>query len=183
MAKIIEFIAPVEAMRGDLSGGNKPGYGEQGKQSGFAAPGRALFYDKKYIGAKRRFMGNVKKGFSLRTKTTFSARSQFPCAALGGAASLANAAMHTLAIAGTITEIYIRKREKGLTGDLSERGWLTKVIRESLIAKQPSVTISDTNAVGTISVTINNPWVEGGTGTDVTIPSDVLDKFDSYLSA
>lgn len=182
MAKIIEFLAPIEAMRGDLSGGNKPRYGQNGNQTGFEAPGKALHYDKKYIGAKRLFMGTVKKGFSLRTRTTFSADSRIPAAVLGGGASVANAAFKNLAITAQLVEIFDAERRSGLTGNLSPRGWLTKKCMVMVQEKDQSVTVSAVIGMSTVSVTINNPWITGGTGTDVNVPAEVLQKFSPYLS-
>lgn len=176
MAKIIEFIAPVEAMRGDLSGGEKLRYGANGESDAFANPGSAKNYGTKYIGNRQMVFGN-KKGFSVKRRSTFTAASKEPCAVLGGAASLAENALRTLSIIAQIQLAYEAAREAGNTEGYHLKGYLTKVLMPQLKAKNPTLHFTG----GSYDVAINNPWISGGTGTDVTIPAEVVTKFTPQL--
>lgn len=60
---------------------------------------------------------------------------------------------------------------KGLT----LRGWMSPILRQGLAAKDSTLVIGG-------GVSILNPWVSGGTGSPVTIPQTILDKFASELS-
>ena len=177
--RVIEFIAPVKAMRGNLSNGDQNlRYG--GKRA-YDVTGKPIVhadvYDDSYIGAKRAFNG--KKYFALRDKSTIALGSanRLAMAAFGGAASTATAAGSTLSILDALQTIYMSARNTGATSK-SFRGWLNEKIYPMIKTKQPSVAISGAGQ----TVTINNPWVEGGTGTDVNVPADVLAKFNSVLS-
>lgn len=178
--KRIEFLAPVEAMRGNLSGSQILTY-EGGKKAWDAEDnGAAENYDNRYIGAKR--IKNGKKFFSLKTKSTTSlgANSRLAMAAFGGACSLAKAAGSVLAILTDLQDIYLSKKQMGLIpANIGFRNWLQTCVYPMLKGKTSSVTITD----GVHSVTINNPWIEGGSGTAVTVPADIKTKFNAQLSA
>ena len=180
--KRIEFLAPVEAMRGNLSGdqvllydGDKRAYDVTGSD-----PVAAGNYDNRYIGCKRARSG--KKYFSLKTKSTtnLGADSRLAMAAFGGSCSVARNAMINLSLITPLQTIFVAKRSAGqIPSTMGLRNWVQTVVYPMIKAKQASVTISE----GATSVTINNPWIEGGTGTDVTIPADVESKFQSVLGA
>lgn len=179
MAKIIEFIAPVEAMRGDLSGGQKLRYGANGDSDAFTNPGSAKNYSAKYIGNRSTLFGRNRKGFSLKRRSTFASASKEPAAFLGGAASFAYHAKGTLAIAAQLMDVYDAARAAGKTYGMNMRGWLTKTVYPQLVAKQATITVAE----GSLSVSMKNPWVSGGTGTEVTVPANIVTKFSSYLGA
>lgn len=179
MAKIIEFLAPVDAMRGVLSDGVKPGYGDNGAQKAWDQPGQAKVYSKRYVGSKLTSEGRNKRGFSIKARTSFNADMKSFCAYLGGAASMANKALHQIDILATLILIINALRNTGELGGKTGRGYLTKVFREMLVNKDQSVTLS----AGGHTLVINNPWVSGGTGKDVTIPAEIISKFQSYLAA
>lgn len=178
--KRIEFIAPVEAMRGNISGSQVLTYdgGKKAFDVGGSGVAAAENYSKKYIGAKR--SSNGKKYFSLKAKsqTNLGASSRLAMAAFGGACSLALAATSTLSILSQLQSIHETEIAEGLTERGSLRNWVQKKVYPMLKNKQNSVTITD----GTSTVTINNPWKTGGTGTDVDVPDYIQSKFNSYLS-
>lgn len=177
MAKIIEFLAPVEAMRGDLSGGNKLLYGQNGQQSAFDAPGAAKNYSKKYIGNRSTILGRNRKGFSLKTRSTFKAASKEPDAVLGGAASLVANALQNLGIIVDLQRVGDAARAAGKRGTTSLRGYLTKLAMPQLKSKSATITFAE----GSVSVAVKNPWISGGTGTEVTVPAAIVTKFNPYL--
>lgn len=174
--KRIEFIAPVSAMRGNLSGGQRITY-DGGKRaydvSGSYAHGDS--YDKSYIGAKNY---NKKKYFALRTKSDIALGSdnRLAMAAFGGACSLGREARHSLTILTSLQQVYKGLKEQGRT-DKGFAGWVQSAVYPMLKEKQTSVTLTD----GFTSVVINNPWKTGGSGTDVNVPAEILAKFQSVL--
>lgn len=180
--KRIEFLAPVEAMRGNLSGdqvllydGDKRAYDVSGSD-----PVAAGNYDNRYIGSKRARTGL--KYFSLKTKSTTSlgATSRLAMAAFGGSCSLAKNALANLTLLSSLQVIFVAKRSAGqIPSTMGIRNWVQTEVYPMIKAKQASVTIAE----GAASVTINNPWIEGGSGTDVTIPAEVESKFASVLGA
>lgn len=177
----IEFIAPVEAMRGNIT---RPGqryfYGGSGDAAwDVQSDAYANDYGKIYVGAKT---SAGKCHFSLRNKTkvVWNSDTRLAASAFGGACSLANKAYRDLMINSTLVSIYQAKRVAGkIPSGVFITAWLVQEFRPMLAGKQASVTISE----GSTSITINNPWVDGGTGHDVTIPADILSKFNTYLSA
>lgn len=180
--KRIEFLAPVEAMRGNLSGDQVLGYngGERAYDVTGSGKVAAENYDKRYIGAKR--LVNGKKFFSLKTKSTtdLGADSRLAMAAFGGSCSLARATEQNLTLISQLQATFLAERESGkVSKDVSFRGWIQKKEYPMIKAKQASVTIGE----GANEVTVNNPWISGGSGTSVTIPADVLSKFQSVLGA
>lgn len=179
--KCIEFLAPVEAMRGNLSGDQVLVYkdGKRAYDVTGVDPVTAQNYVNRYIGSKRSING--KKFFSLKSKSTtnLGTDSRLAMAAFGGACSVAKNAYANVGILSSLQQIYLAKRQAGLIpAGRSVRNWLQTEVYPMIKNKQASVTISQ----GSYSVTINNPWVDGGTGTDINIPADLKTKFDSVLS-
>lgn len=91
MARIIEFIAPVEAIRGNMSGRQDLRYAENDNKAFEAPVGRTNYarnYTPRYIGAKVASTG--KKYFTVKTKTAtkINARTLKTMALLGGAGDI-----------------------------------------------------------------------------------------------
>lgn len=179
--KRIEFLAPVEAMRGDLSGGNSQILYQGGKRAYDVddnVVAKPENYNKGYVGAKS---FNGKKYFSLKTKTqtALNAAGRLRMAAFGGACSLARAAFKNLDLIANLQTIFLAEHNAGRANQSSPTRWLQTKVYPMLKNKTASVTLQG----GGVTVTIDNPWVAGGSGTDVTIPQDVKTKFSSALSA
>lgn len=170
----IEFIAPVESMRGDLSGGEKNTY-NGGQSAWYAANSGELHaenYSKRYIGSRK--SANGKKFFSLRTKVTIDmTANRFPMAVFGGTASLASYVKKDLSLMGPLKVLFLALKQPGETYSK----WLYNKLYPAIMLKQASVTITD----GETAVTINNPWITGGTGTSEPVPQAIVDKFASEL--
>lgn len=179
--KRIEFLAPVEAMRGDLSGGNTQIVYQGGKRA-YDVDGNVVAkpenYNKGYVGAKS---FNGKKYFSLKTKTqtAIDTAGRLRMAAFGGACSLARQSFKDLSLIANLQQIFLAEHNAGRANQSSPTRWLQTKVYPMLKGKTASVTLTGNG----VTVTINNPWVDGGSGTDVTMPQEVLDKFDSALSA
>ena len=178
--KRIEFIAPVEAMRGNLSGSQDLNYGandgraydqEVGKQTA------ANNYDPRFVGAKRSRDGL--KYFQVRTKNTIglTQKSKAAMALLAGSAACFLAASKNVAILTRLQVAFDAAKESDAS--LTWRKWLQGIMYEMLALKLNSITIS--SSVG--DVVIKNPWLAiDGAGTNLDISHDVLIKFWTVLS-
>lgn len=180
--KRIEFIAPVTAMRGNISGSQVLTYSKYGQRAfDIAGDGRVspYKYEAKYIGAKR--TRNGKTFFSLKTRSTVNLgdNSRLAMAAFGGACSLAKATSRSLTILTHLQFIFQDEQQKGIIDStMLFRNWLQTKVYPMLKEKENSVIIANDE----YTVTINNPWISGGSGTDVAVPAEVKAKFNAYLS-
>lgn len=179
--KRIEFIAPVEAMRGNLSGNQELQYRTADGKVYSAAEFESLMADYKtrYVGAKRRQFGNkVMNIFSVKTKTTSTVtpKSKKAMAVFGGAAEVYRVAFKNLSILSNLQLAYRAWLDAGNEGSM--RKWAFPIISAALDAKDAVITL----AAGDVSVRVNNPWVSGGSGTSITISKDILVKFWGELA-
>ena len=179
--KRIEFIAPVEAMRGNLSGNQELQYKTADGKVYSAAEFESLMADYKtrYVGAKRRQYGNkVLNIFSVKTKTTSTVtpKSKKAMAVFGGAAEVYRVAFKTLSILSNLQAAFMEARAAGFEGSL--RQWAFPIISKALDAKDAVIVLAGTQT----TVRVNNPWVDGGSGTSIEISSSILVKFWGELA-
>lgn len=155
--KRIEFIAPVEAMRGNLSGSQKLTYPTKdntawdaptGKQSG------ATNYQPRYIGSKSALTG--RKGFSVRTRNTIniSPALRKNMALLGSQSVIANYALQNLGILDALQAAFLKYRPEGW----SMKRWVSSKIRIGIELLNNSFTFDESGAP---TVLINNPFTVG----------------------
>lgn len=184
MAKRIEFLAPVEAMRGNLSGSQVLEYAENNNPAYEAPVGRLNYarnYQTRYIGAKRSSSGL--KYFSVKTKNAvnLSSRAKMVMALLGGTGAV-RAAIKKVGISD-ITAIYLKAKEIGMTSAKNVDQYIYDIVYNSLEAKTPFFTFAAPGAVPA-SVRFRNPWVytnqQGGVA--LTIKNSILVKFWSMLA-
>lgn len=185
MAKRIEFVAPVEAMRGNLSGSQELEYAENNNPAYDAPIGRLNYarnYQTRYIGAKRSASGL--KYFSVKTKNAvnLSSRSKMVMALLGGTGAV-RAAIKKVGIAD-ITTIYLKAKELGMTSAKNVDQYIYDIVYNTLEAKNPFFFFSAPGAVPA-SVRFRNPWVytnqDGGVA--LTLKNSILVKFWSMLAS
>lgn len=171
----IEFIAPVEAMRGNLSGNQDLKYAEHMNPAFDAPDGRqyAKNYQPRYIGAKRAATGL--KYFNAKTKSAsnISDASKLNMALLGGTQAIYAAIIHNAEFYTKVKTCYSWYTEHGVTKTL--RQWILERIRQRLSLK--AATIVFTGGTGTPATVANNPWGTGGGGTSLDINQDTLVKF------
>lgn len=112
-----------------------------------------------------------KQSFRIQTKSivdnTVTARLRM--ALFGGAQAIVTAVKRNPTLLTQAYEAYVPLKDhyKSFTS------FLTIIIRTMLKNKS--------NALHLFGFNLNNPWVAGGTGTDVTISGDILVKFAPYL--
>lgn len=183
MPKRIEFIAPIEAMRGNLSGNQDLRYAEDDNKAYYAPQGQTNYarnYTPRFIGAKRASDG--RKYFSVRSRNgvRITSKSLQAMALMGGAGSMYAAIVSdksTGSLYARLQSMWITTTEYGNTDTF--RKWLTDYLRRMLATKAQFITIAGPSG----SIQVNNPWVSGAiSGEDVGIAQSILVKFWSQLA-
>ena len=178
--KRIEFIAPVEAMRGNLSGKQDLLYAENDNPA-YDGPVGSVNYAKNYsprfIGAKIAKSG--KKYFAVRTKTAnhLTAKSKKAMALLGGTGAVVGAifAAKSGAVYTGLYACWTAAQSHGDTRSL--RKFASDAVREMIIGHMSSKTIH----VDSASCTIDNPWGKFSGALNVAISNTIRVKFWSEL--
>lgn len=178
--KRIEFIAPIESMRGNLSETQKnivyPTHDNRAYDGPVGERNTARNYQPIVIGAKRK---DGKTYFAIKTKTTnhLTPIAKNAMAAMGGASSIFAAALKNSAILAKMSAILKAYADHGYI--YTYRQLFLPWIRDAVASKSAVIDLSSAN----VSITINNPFVSGGSAEySVTIPNEVLTKFASELS-
>lgn len=175
----IEFLAPVEAMRGNLSGNQNLLYPTQDNTAWLAPSDRrnyATNYGTRYIGAKRAATG--KKFFAVKTKSAvnMSPKMRKNMAVLSVGSVAANIIMTDLSTLTTLQELFYNSPER-LQGWTFKR-WISVYTREGL-ANQRHIAFPAKGSGATVFYI--NPYItqaappQAHTLTD--FPSDLLVKF------
>lgn len=179
--KRIEFIAPVEAMRGNLSGAQNLKYPTDNNKA-FESPEGSVNYARNYstrfIGAKRASDGL--KYFAVKTKTAthITSRSLMAMALLGGAGAMYAALVRDKASA-SYTGIYAQWVELQNVGNTkSFRAYVMDNLRQMLATKSQIVVFAGPRP----AVTVNNPWIASEQTADMQISNAILSKFWAQLS-
>lgn len=180
--KRIEFIAPVEAMRGNLSGAQKLQYptDNQGAYEGPAGTvNYARNYSARFIGAKIAKSG--KKYFSVRTKTAnhLTVKSKQAMALMGGTGAIVASILRnkTAEIYTNLYGAWVKAQEMGSTSTF--RKFLSDSIRRMLIQKSAVIHVQ----VGEFGQDIDNPWNTTKPNPNVSISQAILVKFWGELAA
>lgn len=174
--KRIEFIAPVEAMRGNLSGAQNLKYPTDNNKA-FESPEGSVNYARNYstrfIGAKRASDGL--KYFAVKTKTAthITSRSLMAMALLGGAGAMYAALVRNKA-SQTYAGIYAQWVELQNVGNTkSFREYVMDNFRKALVAKSTTIIFAGPRP----AVTVNNPWIASEQTADMQISNAILSKF------
>lgn len=188
----IEFLAPVEAMRGNLSGKQNLKYPTKDNSAWQAPSGVRSYarnYGTRYIGSKRAADG--RKFFSVKQRSAvMNSPAQRQAQALMGATkSIADFIMGNLSWHTTLLQMYQGYRQQGLqyqpaftpddvrsTPDASLRHYLMRNLRDmTLIPKNKQFTIQP--QIGG-DIVVNNPWrLDNNSGTRVANIQDLFIKF------
>lgn len=177
----IEFIAPVAAMRGNLSGKQSLVYAENDNPAFDAPEGRqyARNYGPRFIGAKRSSDG--KTYFAVKTKSAVKVSPMFrkQTALLAASSEIANICMHNLSLIQGLTDRYKQTAPEGW----SFKRWLMSVIRDGLKSKRHFAFGGTTLP----AMFVKNPYINTtapSTATDISndYPEALLIKFWSQLA-
>lgn len=156
--KRIEFIAPVEAMRGNLSGKQKLQYPTD-NQGAYEGPAGSLNYARNYsprfVGAKRAADG--RKYFSVRTKSAnhLTAKSKMAMALLGGSGAIYAVMVKAQTIKATMDQIYSNAVSLGDKRSFRKH-WMDN-IRTMLETNAATLRVQ----VGSTGIDLYNPYKDG----------------------
>lgn len=186
--KRIEFIAPVEAMRGNLSGKQTLEYPLNDNPAYDAPAGKhyATNYQPRFIGAKRASDGL--KYFGVKTKSAINktAKSTLAMAVLGGCGAIVGAILadKSSAMYIAIENLFLETKPKRNGKEISLRAWLSESIMYGLRNKMQAFSWTGLEQGVATNITVLNPFVKSGYQADytVTISDDVLVKFWNALA-
>lgn len=176
--KRIEFIAPVEAMRGNLSGRQDllyPSNDNKAYEGPVGSVNYAQNYAPRFVGAKLSKTGQ--KYFTVRTKSAnhLTAKSKKAMALLGGAGALYAALLKTPAKLTTAQSLWNYAQEHG--DARSFRAYMMDFFRQGLINHVAAFTAQ----VASISLSIDNPWGKFSGALDIQISNKIRVKFWTEL--
>ena len=179
--KRIEFIAPVEAIRGNMSGRQDLKYAENDNPAYESPRGQRNYarnYRPSFIGAKVSASGI--KYFAVKTKTAghTTAKAIKAMALQGATGALVGSLLAHKSAQPYITmqALYIAKKTTdGLK--VSFRKFASDLFRQGLIEQVENFVASS----GSVSVSIKNPWNNGSMTTGAEVAKDVLAKFWDQL--
>lgn len=179
--KKIEFIAPVEAMRGNLSGKQDLLYPSENNKAYEGPVGSVNYannYAPRFVGAKIAKSG--KKYFTVRTKTAnhLTAASKRAMALLGGAGAIYAAIVRDKSAGSLYARLqaqYVALQALGLTD--SFRKWVTDKLRSALIAHDAQATFAGPGG----SIGVDNPWGKFSGELNVQVSNAIRVKFWTEL--
>lgn len=183
----IEFIAPVEAMRGNLSGKQVLEYAENNNPVFEAPTGRqyAKNYQPRFIGAKRASSGL--KYFAVKTKsaTLISSGTMHQMALFGGAGAILAGVAHNAVLRARCEATYELAKKAGQTSARTYRKYMTDILVAQLEDKVPIITTAVSSGEESSSFAIQNPWCYTGQqgGIHVDVSNSVLVKFWPELAS
>lgn len=179
--KKIEFIAPVEAMRGKLSGNQTLLYAENDNPAFESPKGQRNYarnYRPSFIGAKVSSTGKVY--FSVKTKSAVHMTNKaIQAMALQGATGAIVGALLAAKTAQpylTANAAYMLARLKNQR--LTFRKYVSDKVRAAVAAKAANINWTEL----TVSVSFKNPWYDGTMTSGAEVSNDVLAKFWSQLA-
>lgn len=162
-------------MRGNLSGRQSLEYGSN--------DGKAYNQPTGEITAANNYQPRL---IAKVLRAPFASRKRYFQVRTRQSVNLTETMKHNLALMGGVGAIFaaiVSDKTSQLYNDcvsacpdkVTLRGWMSPIIRQGLAAKNSTLIIAD-------GVAIQNPWVNGGSGSPVTISQSILDKFASELS-
>lgn len=179
--KRIEFIAPVEAMRGNLSGAQNLQYptDNQGAYEGpVGSVNYARNYSPRFVGSKRASDG--RKYFSVRTKSAnhLTAKSKKAMAIMGGAGAMYAAIVRdkNSSLYSRLYAMYLKIQELG--DQRTFRKWLMDQLRRGVAAQTGTIVVTGPLA----PIDIDNPWCTISETPNVVVGQQTLVKFWDELA-
>lgn len=173
MARHIELAHYIEGMGGQFSREKQKLEYQKNNNPLWNAPvgqQAALNFKPQLIITANRKTG--KQSFRIQTKAIVdnTEPARLRMALFGAAQACVTAATHNPTLLSALYDAYKTVEDQYK----SFRSWLTIWMRLGLKNKSATITIGQ-------GVNIKNPWVDGGTGTELTISDAVIAKFAPYL--
>lgn len=178
----IEFIAPVEALRGNLSGNQKLTYPTQNNAAWDAPENKRSYatnYRPTYVGAKRSADGKTFFATKRRQAVKMSDAARLQMAVLSASSVIANILMYNLSV---VTQLEARYKQTAPEG-WSFKRWIMDNIKDALRNKQHFAFMG--TSLGALFV--KNPYLStgapaGGTNIDSSYPKELFVKFWMQLA-
>lgn len=182
--KRIEFIAPVEAMRGNLSGSQDLVYATKNNPAWDAPEGKSFArnYKPRFIGAKRAATGLTYFATKLRSAINNSTNVKLAQAVLGSMPMLQEGVETNLSLNGNLYACYNASTQKAQGYSL--RKYFIEKVKSQVKRGAATITIMERSGSTTISCSFANPYIKPGTSSAETIGFDpeIIDKFFDQLS-
>lgn len=177
----ITFISPVASVQGNMSGKQNLVYPLHDNKA-FEGPDNSVNYARNYrpsfIGAKRKSDGACSFQVKRRTANHLTTKAKSAMANLGGVG-----AIYSALVRDKSSQVYLDARgcyddmvTGGYTGTF--RKFMYSYIKPALDAKNATIDITTLNH----HISINNPWVFGGHGSNVNVPFAIIEKFFAQLN-
>lgn len=180
--KRIEFIEPVAAMRGNMSGNQVLTYPTNDNSAWDAPDNRrnyAKHYTPRYIGAKKASNGLKYFAVKTRTATFLSPKARRAMAVFGGTGAIyANIINNAGQLYSDCLAYYNKTLEFG--NKKTFRNTICDIIRDMLQNRKTT----GYRIVSGVSVSIDNPWLQASTAgspLNVDVPRAILTKFALQL--
>lgn len=180
--KRIEFIAPVEAVRGNLSGRQDLQYAENNNPAYDSPLGRVNYarnYSPRFIGAKRAADGH--KYFQVRTKTAthLTTKAKRAMAVMGGTGALVAAILRAKGtpLYNDIYALFVEYSE--MVEPITFRKYLTQAIMGRV--KNCIEFIVFTSPTGS-PISVENPWYKGRQTAGLAVSTAIVEKFWGELN-
>lgn len=177
MPKRIEFIAPVAAVRGNMSGKQKLLYAKNDNPAYDAPVGKVSYarnYRPSYIGAKLSSTGQCYYTTRTKNAVNLTTRQKTAMAVYGGTFALIGSLM---AQDETTVNSYYTRYDAMINSGLFSgtfRQYLTKVISSAIKSKVETIRF---NAPGVPSISFANPWVSDSWDVAIRPTKDTFVKF------
>lgn len=182
--KRIEFIAPVEAMRGNLSGAQKLVYAKKDNPAWDAPEGKsyARNYKPRFIGAKRAATGATIFATKVRSAINNSTKVKVAQAVLGSMPMLLNGVETNLSLNGNLYACYNASKQKAQGYSL--RKYFIEKVQSQVSRGAATISIVERSGNQTITCAFANPYIKPGTSSAETIgfDSEIVEKFFEQLS-
>lgn len=177
--KRIEFIEPVGAMRGNMSGSQVLVYPTEDNSAWDAPDNRRNYaknYTPRYIGAKKASNGLKYFAVKTRTATLLSPKARRAMAVFGGTGAIyANIITNAAQLYNDCLAYYNKTLEFG--NKKTFRNTICDIIRDMLQNRKSA----GSRIVSGVSVSIDNPWITTSATPNANVPAAILFKFATQL--
>ena len=170
----INYITPIESMRGSLSASRVKSYDSQGAKAWSMPDGvnTAVNYDPIMVAQKRRDSGHRYYLVRAKSSTNWNGNTRQNSAVFAGACATYSAVLANPALLAQLVAVNL-----AIAPRTPQRAFLMPYLCGMMRNKEQSVTIASDNA----SITIDNAWVKSAP-INVQLPSALISKFAQYLS-
>lgn len=177
--KRIEFIEPVKALRGNMSGNQVLKYPTNDNKAWDAPDNRRNYaknYTPRYIGAKKASNGLAYFAVKTRTATLLSPKARRAMAVFGGTGAIyANIITNAGQLYNDCLAYYNKTLEFGNKDTF--RNTICNIIRDMLQNRKAT----GSRIVSGVSVSIDNPWITTSATPNANVPAAILFKFATQL--